>query len=132
MTHIFGIYGVNTVTLRVTDNDLATGTTSHVVTCTTGWHSLVIDDNVNVNDKIGMCVTGDGASARACVAYQDYTSDDLRFNRALQADGSVWNSWINPVPTSDIDRAQPESGDEHDLGRADDRLRPAESVDLGG
>src|SRR5690606_3008768 len=77
----FSIAGANSITLRVTDNYHATHHITLPVTLTKGWHSQTIVGNSETRGEIGMCTTGVGSDARACIAYQEYAPHDLRFVR---------------------------------------------------
>jgi hypothetical protein len=100
ITHRFGSFGLTHITLRVTDNNLATDTIMHTVTCNTGWRWYFIRSGVRIEEPISVAVVGSGAEARPCVVYQDYDTTDLVFQRALDSIGTIWGAATSPVPGS--------------------------------
>lgn len=99
-SHIFGIAGSNQAKLRVTDSDLATDTNFVSIVLNSGWKHKVLDGEVDINARTSMAVLGTGIDARACVAYQQFTTRDLRFARALTEDGSSWTAPVTPAGTA--------------------------------
>jgi PKD repeat protein len=93
----FARYGVNTVTLRVTDNDFASDEAMVDITCSTGWRQTVISDTVQIYRELSQCVVGGGPASRPSVLYQDGDNDDMFFAQALTSDGSVWAAPVAPV-----------------------------------
>lgn len=97
LAHIFAQMGIQTVTLRITDNDFATDTDSQAVTVNTGWSTTTIASGISVPHDMAMAVSGPLGNWKPCVAYQDYSSSDLYFTRAASASGSAWSSPVEPV-----------------------------------
>lgn len=93
----FTLAGANQVTLRVTDNYLATHSVTFPVTLTKGWQTNGIVGNMDTRYRLAMCTSGTGAEARACVAFYRFQQDDLCFVRAITANGSSWAGYTNPV-----------------------------------
>lgn len=96
----FARYGVNTVTLRVTDNDFATDTAMVDITCGTGWRQTVISDTTQTYTQMSMCVVGNGPASRPSVVYQDGDNHDLFFAQATTSNGSTWAAPVAPVDNS--------------------------------
>jgi hypothetical protein len=98
VSHVFGVFGLNFITLRVTDNDLATDVLTHAVQCQTGWRRYVADTGVELYEPLSLAVSDTGAAARPCVAYQDGAALDLLFMKATDPLGASWSSPGHPVP----------------------------------
>ncbi len=98
ITHRFASFGLNHVTLRVTDNNLATDTIKQSVTCSTGWRRHFVRSPVRIEEPFSAAVVGAGAEARPCVAYQEFDSTKLVFQRALDDIGTIWGAPTEPVP----------------------------------
>ena len=93
----FAIAGNNPVTLRVTDNFLATNSVAKYVTLTKGWHRNIVVNNTETRARMALCTTGTGSAERACLAYQDFNLHELRFVRAGNLQTSSWSAFIKPV-----------------------------------
>jgi PKD repeat protein len=100
LQHVFARMGSHTLTLRVTDNDFATSADSQVLTVNTGWSSTGIATNVLVAHEMAMALSGPLFAWKPCVAYTDYTNDDMFFAQATSADGSAWAAPVEPVDNS--------------------------------
>jgi hypothetical protein len=97
--YTFGRRGPVTVTLRVTDNDLATDTASQVVTLTSGWRTVQIATGLDIlsyENHIGVGLYGN-ATKRPCVVYHDFATRNLYFSKVLAEDGSTWAAAVEPV-----------------------------------
>ncbi|MEZ5336630.1 MAG: hypothetical protein R3F46_00055 [bacterium] len=90
-------WGANLVTLRVTDNYYAVDTDTLIINLSQGWLYSYVDQNVGLNSDVSMCVTGEGAMARPCVAYADYLTKDIRYCRAADAGGTMWGTIRYPL-----------------------------------
>ena len=87
----FGKAGVNTVRLRVTDNDLATTETELDITLGTGWHHTTIDSDITFKPEISIAMCGILLGTRLCATYYDEDDGELRFARASSTDCSDWS-----------------------------------------
>ncbi|MEZ5337088.1 MAG: PKD domain-containing protein [bacterium] len=96
----FTLAGANQVTLRVTDNYLATHSVTLPVTLSKGWRTQGIVGNMDTRYRLAMCTSGSGVDARACVAFFRFDAKDLCFVRAITANGSTWAGYSNPVSTA--------------------------------
>ncbi|MEZ5336629.1 MAG: hypothetical protein R3F46_00050 [bacterium] len=93
----FSAFGANSIKLRITDNNFAQSTALLQLTCTTGWQYSVIDSDATLYEDADMAVTGSGSGARACVAYVDYFSAELRFCSAANDSHTSWGTVRRPV-----------------------------------
>ncbi|MCB1220709.1 MAG: hypothetical protein H7A35_04245 [Planctomycetales bacterium] len=94
---LLSAYNINTVTLRVTDNDFATDTDMVDITLDSGWLYSYIDNNARVIDDLAMTVVGSGAGARASVAYVDYYESELRYSSGANASHNSWTGVKLPI-----------------------------------
>lgn len=101
ITHTFGIFGVSQITLRVTDNYLATDTVTHDVECINGWRQYIANPDIRIEEQLSVAAIGAGNDARAWVAYQDFNATDLTVQHALTATGSTWSAPVHPVGGAD-------------------------------
>ena len=94
VSYTFGVMGLNPVTLRVTDNDLATATFTDNVECINGWRRYEVDAAVPTYEPLAVATTGSGAAERACVAYQDSVTDILYYRQAATSTATSWNARV--------------------------------------
>jgi len=102
-----GKKGANPIRLQVEDNDYATDETTVVVTLATGWSNVLIASDVTLEQEISMAVAGTSPNYYPCVAYVTYGDFSLHFARAVNSQGSSWNSAVQPATPAIPDPRSP-------------------------
>jgi PKD repeat protein len=101
-SHTFSAFGMNTVRLRVTDNDLGINETTGTVNCTTGWrYTNIANFGGFINGQICRALEGSGAAARPCLAFSDNALKRLYFLRGTDNTGQNWGG-ATAIDTGDM------------------------------
>jgi len=87
--HTYNDVGTYNASVRVTDDDGATDTTSATISAY-GWSITVVDSDGNVGYNSSLAVV----AGKPAIAYYDNTNGSLKYVRAENADGTSWGTPI--------------------------------------
>ncbi|MCB1187249.1 hypothetical protein KDL29_08810 [bacterium] len=99
---LLSAFGVNTVTLRVTDNDFATDTDTVDITLDSGWLYSYVDQDLRCITDIAMGVVGSDAGARACVVYEEREGSKLRYSSGANSAHNSWTGIKAPIGNASL------------------------------
>ena len=94
---MLAMLGTTTLRLRVTDNYYAQDEDEIEINLLSGWRYSTVDPLVSLSNITSVAVVGEDAAARACVAYSDYTTDQLLFCVAQNEAATSWGPVRKPV-----------------------------------